>query len=87
VKKSLKPKGYGPDINTKVDTNVYEFGPITLTQMKGVFLLFILLFELLHNHYMNAICIYVPNVLHNYRVKSYLLDFYYFYINSNRVDP
>ncbi len=38
VRKSLLRKGFGREINTRVDTNVYEFKALTFSQMRGIFL-------------------------------------------------
>ncbi len=38
VRKTLLSKGFGREINTKVDTNVYEFKALTFSQMRGIFL-------------------------------------------------
>jgi hypothetical protein len=38
VRKSLLPKGFGREINTKIDTNVYENKALTFSQMRGIFL-------------------------------------------------
>jgi hypothetical protein len=92
VRQSFKPKGFGPDINTKVDVNAYEFEALSLTQMKGVFLVLIigqtlafvvLLMELFTDKYLDTICYYITDISANSRIISYLLEVYYFNINRN----
>ena len=92
MRQSLKPKGFGPDINTKVDVNAYEFQALSLTQMKGVFLILIIgqalalvvyLMELFTDKYLDTIRNYITDISVNSRIISYLLEVYYFYFNRN----
>ena len=92
VRKSLKTKGFGPDINTKVDVNVYEFQALSLKQMKGVFMILIVghilafvvfVMEVFIHKYMDIICYYITDISANSRIISYFLEIYYFYFNRN----
>jgi len=95
VRKSLKPKGFGPDINTEVDKTAYEFGPITISQTKGVFLFFsigiaisllVILIELFQYHYFDIVRTFVLNVWHNSRIIFHIIQIYYLFVHSNRVN-
>ncbi len=61
VRKSLLTKGFGREINSRVDTDVYEHKALTFSQMKGIFLsiiiclcvcIFVLILELLTVSYL-----------------------------------
>jgi len=96
VRKSLKPKGYGPDFNTKVDVNNSVFRPLTMSQIRGAFIVLsvgltiaflVLLMELFTNNYSDTVRDLITDVLNNSRIISYLFEIYYLYIRQNRVNP
>ena len=39
VRKSLNPKGFGPEFDSKIDVNEYEFKALDLNKLRGVFIL------------------------------------------------
>jgi hypothetical protein len=61
VRKALKPKGFGPDINSKVELTTYQFKSLTFKQIKGVLIVFSI-----------AILIAVFVLLLEFYKKSYL---------------
>ena len=65
VRKSLNPKGFGPEFDSKVDVNTYEFNALDLNKLRGVFMLLsfysvcIILFTL------ELIAIFIGNLIFN----------------------
>jgi len=63
ISKSLKPKGFGPDYNSKVDIDAYQFAAINMSKMGGLFILYM---------FVKCICIIVI-VLEYLTITSFYL--------------
>jgi len=96
IRKSLNPKGYGPDIDAKIHVNSQEFKPLSISQLKGAFIVqlvglaiafLVLLMEKFSHKYSDTFRELIIDVLRNSRIISYLLEIYYFFIRENRVNP